>query len=128
VKLFPKITLASGKEHSLKRFHPWVFSGAIKRKEGEVNDGDIVEIFSAKNEFLGMGHYQNGSIAVRVFSFEQVIPDASFWEAKIQSAFNFRKKAGILKDEQTDVYRLVYAEGDGLPGLIIDIYNDTAGS
>ncbi|CAN5467635.1 class I SAM-dependent rRNA methyltransferase [soil metagenome] len=126
MKLLPKIWLASGKDHSLKRFHPWVFSGAIKKVEGEVNDGDIVEVFSAKNEFLGMGHYQTGSIAVRIFSFEQVTPDASFWEAKIQSAYNFRKRTGVVKDENTNVFRLIYAEGDGLPGLIVDVFQDTA--
>jgi 23S rRNA (cytosine1962-C5)-methyltransferase len=127
-----KVILSSGKDLSLKRFHPWVFSGAIKKiknsfgKETEVADGELVEVFSNKDEFLGMGHFQNGSISVRIISFEQRIPDQDFWNHKIASAVNYRKSLGLLDNENTNVFRLIHAEGDGLPGLIIDFYNGTA--
>ncbi len=121
-----KITLAGGKEHSLKRYHPWVFSGAIKRINGEVKEGDIVEVYSSQNEFLGMGHYQIGSIAVRLFSFEKVIPDYDFWKNKILSAYVFRTQLNLTNNSLTNCYRLLFAEGDGLPGFIIDYYNGTA--
>lgn len=123
---FVKITLRTGKDSPLKRFHSWVFSGAIKTIHGDVSEGDIVKVFSAKDEFLGMGHYQNGSIAVRVFSFEEVDPDSSFWVKKLRSAYTLRKNAGLANNETTNAYRLVHAEGDGLPGLVIDYYNGTA--
>lgn len=121
-----KLYLAAGKEHSLKRFHPWVFSGAIKKIEGDPAEGDVVEVYSSKHEFLGMGHYAPGSIAVRVFSFEQVEPDDAFWRSKVQQAYDFRKRLGFIENPHTDVYRLLYAEGDGVPGLIVDVYKDTA--
>lgn len=122
-----KLYLAKGKEYSLKRFHPWVFSGAIKRIEGsEPEEGDTVEVYSNQREFLGMGHWAPGSIAVRVFSFEQVEPDYTFWKRKVQQAYDYRKRLGLIDNPHTDVYRLVYAEGDGVPGLIVDIYKDTA--
>jgi 23S rRNA (cytosine1962-C5)-methyltransferase len=121
-----QITLNKGKEHSLLRFHPWVFSGAIKRISGEVNEGDIVEVYSAQNEFLGMGHFQIGSIAVRMFLFEKVNPDYHFWKSKILSAYNFRKQLGLVNNPSTNCYRLLFGEGDGLPGFVIDFYNGTA--
>lgn len=123
---FIKITLQSGKDHSLKRYHPWVFSGAIKKISGEVQEGDIVEVYSAQQEFLGMGHFQIGSIAVRMFSFEQVIPDFEFWKSKIQRAFDFRTQLGLTHNPTTNCYRLCFGEGDGLPGFIIDFYSGTA--
>ncbi|QCR21921.1 class I SAM-dependent rRNA methyltransferase [Pontibacter sp. SGAir0037] len=123
---FIKLYLAPGKEHSLKRFHPWVFSGAIRKADGEPVEGDIVEVYSSKREFLGLGHYAPGSIAVRIFSFEQVEPDYTFWKNKVQQAYDYRKRLHLIGHEQTDVYRLLYAEGDGAPGLIIDVYKDTA--
>ncbi|MFD2244833.1 class I SAM-dependent rRNA methyltransferase [Pontibacter ruber] len=121
-----KLYLATGKEHSLKRFHPWVFSGAIKNIDGNPAEGDVVEVYSSRQEFLGMGHYAPGSIAVRVFSFEQVEPDYTFWKGKVQQAYDFRKRLGFIDNPHTDVYRLLYAEGDGVPGLIVDVYKDTA--
>jgi len=121
-----QITLNKGKEHSLLRFHPWVFSGAIKRISGEVNEGDIVEVYSAQNEFLGMGHFQIGSIAVRMFSFKKVNPDYHFWKSKILSAYDFRKQLGLVNNPGTNCYRLLFGEGDGLPGFVIDFYNGTA--
>ncbi|MFH1005518.1 MAG: class I SAM-dependent rRNA methyltransferase [Bacteroidota bacterium] len=121
-----KVILKSNKEQSLRRFHPWVFSGAIKNIEGEVHDGSVVEVYDNKNEFLGIGHYHNGSIAIRIFSFNKIYPDKNFWKSKIQNAFEFRKKLGLTYHPSTNCYRLVYAEGDGLPGLIIDFFNGTA--
>ncbi|GAB4148301.1 MAG: class I SAM-dependent rRNA methyltransferase [Bacteroidia bacterium] len=120
------IILSSGKDQSLRRFHPWVFSGAIKKIKGPVEDGAIVDVYSNKDEYLGTGHYQQGSIAVRIFSFEQVEPGTTFWKEKIRRAVEYRKNTGIIGNPDTNVYRLIYAEGDGLPGLIIDYYNGVA--
>ncbi len=122
----PKIILGSGKDQSPRRFHPWIFSGAISKISGELADGDVVEVYSNKNEYLCTGHYQKGSIAVRIFSFEQMEPDAAFWKGKIEKAYNYRKAIGIIGNDNTNVYRLVYGEGDGMPGLVIDFYNGTA--
>ncbi|WP_266205547.1 class I SAM-dependent rRNA methyltransferase [Pontibacter kalidii] len=121
-----KLYLAPGKEHSLKRQHPWVFSGAIRKADGEPDEGDVVEVYSSKREFLGMGHYAPGSIAVRIFSFEQTEPDYTFWKSKVQQAYAYRQRLGLTDNPDTNVYRLVYAEGDGVPGLIVDFYKDTA--
>jgi 23S rRNA (cytosine1962-C5)-methyltransferase len=123
---YTQVILKSGKDASLFRFHPWVFSGAIKKIKGEVQEGDIVEVVNNKFEFLGLGHYQIGSIAVRVFSFENEIIDLDFWKGKIESAYHYRKSIGLIDPERTNIYRLMHAEGDGIPGLIIDVYNDTA--
>jgi len=122
----PKIILGLGKDQSPKRFHPWIFSGAISKMTGELADGDVVEVYSNKNEYLCTGHYQKGSIAVRIFSFNQIEPDVTFWKEKIQKAYDYRKAIGLIGREDTNVYRLVYGEGDGMPGLIIDFYNGTA--
>ncbi len=123
---FVKIVLKSGKDQSLKRFHPWVFSGAIKKMYGTPAEGDLVQVFSNKDEFLGIGHYQKSSITVRIVSFVDLIPDYSFWKSKIQSAWNYRKVMGFSDNSETNVFRLIHAEGDGLPGLIVDFYNGTA--
>src|SRR6185369_4720961 len=96
-----KVILSSGKDQSLRRFHPWVFSGAIKKikneagKEQEPAEGDVVEVFSNHDEYLGTGHYQVGSIAIRVFSFKQVTIDADFWYHKLLQAYNFRASLGL---------------------------------
>ncbi len=121
-----KAILNSGKEHSLLRFHPWVFSGAIKKMTGEVEEGDVVEVYSSQNQFLGMGHCQIGSIAVRMFSFKEVVPDFEFWKSKLQAAYNFRTQLNLTNNTATNCYRLCFGEGDGLPGFIIDYYNGTA--
>ena len=118
-----KITLNKGKEQSMLRFHTWVFSGAIKIKEGEPKDGDVVEVYSSQNQFLGIGHYQDGSITVRMFSFTKEEINAAFWSKRIQNAYNYRKQIGIIDKSETNVYRLVFGEADELPGLIIDFYN-----
>ncbi|MDQ3190572.1 MAG: class I SAM-dependent rRNA methyltransferase [Bacteroidota bacterium] len=125
MSFYPKIILNSGKDHSLKRFHPWVFSGAIKNSE-EINEGDVVEVYSSKNEYLATGHYQKGSIAVRIISFEQIEINHEFWVNKVKKAYDFRTVVNLTNNLQTNVYRLIFAEGDNLPGLIIDYYNGTA--
>jgi 23S rRNA (cytosine1962-C5)-methyltransferase len=122
----PKIILNAGKDQSPKRFHPWIFSGAVKKTPENLKNGDVVEVYSSKEEYLGTGHYQKGSIMVRLFSFEKVVPDVSFWKLKIQNAYNYRQSIGLTDDVNTNVYRLIYGEGDGLPGLVIDYYNGTA--
>ncbi len=123
---FVKVTLKSGKDQSLKRFHPWVFSGAIKKIYGQVSEGDLVAVYSNKDEFLGIGHYQVGSIAVRLVTFEDIVPGYDFWKEKIEKAWQFRQNTGFGGNPDTNVFRLIHAEGDGLPGLIVDYYNGTA--
>jgi len=108
------------------RLHPWIFSGAIKKIDGSPREGDVVEIFSHEKEYLATGHYQIGSIAVRIFSFQQLIPDSEFWKGKIQNAYNLRESLNLTDNRETNVYRLVNGEGDGIPGLIIDFYNGVA--
>ena len=120
------IILKKGKDAAVRRFHPWVFSGALYDIKGDVEDGTVVEVRDAKGEFLALGHYQQGSIAVRIFSFKQIEIGVPFWESKLRAALNYRQAIGIADDEQTNAFRLVHAEGDGLPGLIIDIYNRNA--
>lgn len=122
----PKIVLKSGKDQSARRFHPWIFSGAIKKIYGNPAEGDIVDVYDNKDIFLATGHYQPGSIAVRILSFENINPDAGFFRNKIEAAINFRKSIGLMDNPLTNVFRLVNAEGDGLPGLIIDYYNGVA--
>jgi len=120
-----KIFLKPGKEQSLKRFHPWVFSGAIGKAEGKPEEGDLVNVYSANGEFLATGHCQVGSIAVRLLTFEQQQIEYNFWKTKIENAWNARKALGLTENSETTVFRLVHAEGDGMPGLIIDFYNGT---
>ena len=122
---YPKVILKSGKDQSVRRYHPWIFSGAIKKIIGTVNEGDLVIVTDNKDEFLAIGHYQIGSIAIRIISFEEKEIDIDFWKDKIQKAYKFRKDFGLAENENNNVYRLVHAEGDGLPGLIIDYYNGT---
>ncbi len=121
-----KIVLKSGKDQSVRRYHPWIFSGAIKKIYGNPVEGDIVEVFDNKDEFLAVGHFQPGSIAVRILSFENIEPDIKFFREKINSALEYRKKIGLTDNNLTNVFRLVHAEGDSLPGLIIDFYNGVA--
>lgn len=120
--MYSKIILNKDKEQSLLRFHPWVFSGAIKGKEANLKDGQLVEVYSSSNRFLGIGYYANGSIAVRIISFEQVAIDDQFWIHKISKAYEYRKHLGLI-NSNTNVYRLFFGEGDGVPALIIDNYN-----
>ena len=118
--------MKSGKEESLKRFHPWIFSGAIARVEGEPEEGEVVDVYTSKKEFIACGHFQIGSIAVRVLSFVQETIDRAFWVRKLASARALRVALGLIGNPQTDTYRLVHGEGDNLPGLIIDVYGSTA--
>jgi 23S rRNA (cytosine1962-C5)-methyltransferase len=121
-----KIVLKSGKDQSPRRFHPWIFSGAIKKIYGNPVEGDIVDVYDNKDEFLAVGHYQPGSIAVRILSFRKVEPDLNFFRERIKSAVKYRESAGLLNDPDTNVFRLIHAEGDDLPGLIVDFYNGVA--
>jgi len=113
-----KIVLKSDKEQSLRRFHPWVFSGAIKKMYGNPAEGDLVDVYDNKDTFLAVGHYAPSSIAVRVLSFEQVTPDISFFREKIKRAISYRKAIGIIDDPNINVFRIIHGEGDGLPGLM----------
>jgi len=122
----PIITLKTKKDQSLRRFHPWVFSGAIKKIQGAPVNGGIVEVQSNHGEFLGLGHWAEGSIAVRVFSFENKEPESSFWLEKLRRAYDARRAVGLIDSAETTMYRLVHAEGDGMPGLIIDWYDGVA--
>ena len=123
---YKKVFLKSGKEESLKRFHPWVFSGAIARVEGEPEEGEVVDVYTSKKEFIACGHFQIGSIAVRVLSFRQEPIDHAFWVRRLQVAKDLRCALGVLGNPQNNTYRLVHGEGDNLPGLIIDVYDHTA--
>lgn len=121
-----KITLKPGKEPSILRFHPWIFSGAIKNIEGNLTEGELVKVYSSKNEFLAIGQYQIGSIAVRIITFSEENVDYGFWRQRIQNAFALRISLNLTDNNLTNVYRLIHGEGDGMPGLIVDIYDKTA--
>ena len=123
---YKKVFLKLGKEESLKRFHPWVFSGAIARVEGEPEEGEVVDVYTSKKEFIACGHFLIGSIAVRVLSFRQEPIDHAFWVRRLQVAKDLRCALGVLGNPQNNTYRLVHGEGDNLPGLIIDVYDHTA--
>ena len=123
---YKKVYLKPGKEESLKRFHPWVFSGAIARVEGEPEEGEIVDVYTSKKEFIACGHFQIGSIGVRVLSFVQETIDHEFWVRKLAVAKDLRVALGLIGNPQNNTYRLVHGEGDNLPGLIIDVYDHTA--
>lgn len=120
------IYLKAKKEESLLRFHPWVFSGAIARIDGKPAEGDLVEVIDRNGNFLAVGHYQIGSIAVRVLSFERETIDAQFYRRKIHEAYLERIGIGLAQQPKNNIYRLVHGEGDNLPGLIVDIYGSTA--
>ena len=125
----PRIFLRRGKEESLLRRHPWIFSGAIGRVEcpsDTIAEGEIVDVHTAAGDFIARGHYQIGSIAVRVLTFAQEPIDAAWWHARIRSACEVRRTLGLIGNAATTCYRLVHGEGDSLPGLVIDIYGTTA--
>ena len=110
----------------MKRFHPWVFSGAIARVEGEPEEGEVVDVYTSQKEFIACGHFQVGSIAVRVLSFRQETIDHAFWVRRLEVAKDLRRALGLIGNPQNNTYRLVHGEGDNLPGLIIDVYDHTA--
>ena len=124
-----EIYLRRGKEESLLRRHPWIFSGAIERvkSQGEIGEGEVVDVFTRSGDFIARGHYQIGSIAVRVLTFEQEEQiDQQWWNRRIAIAQDVRRALGLVDNEHTTCYRLVHGEGDSLPGLVIDIYGTTA--
>ena len=123
---YKKVYLKAGKEESLKRFHPWVFSGAIARVEGEPEEGEIVDVYTSKKEFIACGHFQIGSIAVRVLTFRQEEINREFWRRRLTVALDMRRSLGLVDNPENNTYRLVHGEGDNLPGLIIDVYGGTA--
>lgn len=124
--MYKQIYLKKGKEESLLRFHPWVFSGAISHSDNGIEEGDIVRVITSDGRFIAVGHYQIGSIAVRVLSFRDVTIDSDFWQSRLQSAIDMRVKLGIADSPINNTYRLVHGEGDNLPGLVIDVYSKTA--
>ncbi len=124
--MYKQIYLKRGKEESLKRFHPWVFSGAINRSDEGIEEGDTVRVMTSDGRFIAVGHYQIGSIAVRVLSFHDVAIDAGFWRSRLQAALSMRIAVGIADNPQNNTYRLVHGEGDNIPGLVIDVYGQTA--
>lgn len=124
--MYKSVYLKKGKEESLKRFHPWVFSGAISNADDGISEGDIVRVITSNGEFIAVGHYQIGSIAVRVLSFDDIEIDDEFWRRRLTSALTMRQRIGIADNPQNNTYRLVHGEGDNLPGLVVDCYGETA--
>ena len=128
--MIPQIYLRRGKEESLLRRHPWIFTGAIDyikaEEESEIAEGALVEVFDHKGAFIARGHYQIGSIAVRVLSFEREEIDQAWWNRRLRVALDVRRTLALTDDPSTTCYRLVHGEGDSLPGLVVDIYGSTA--
>ena len=120
-----KVILKPSKEKSLLRKHPWIFSGAIKKIEDGIKDGDIVEVFTNKENYIATGHYNEGNISVRIFDFNQTKIDEKYWKLKIEKAYNQRLKT-VKIDSENNVFRLIHADGDHMPGFICDIYNKVA--
>ena len=123
---YKKVYLKPGKEESLKRFHPWVFSGAIAKVEGEPEEGEVVDVYTSKKEFIACGHFQIGSIAVRVLTFKQEEINRDFWKRRLAVALDLRRSLNLVNNPENNTCRLVHGEGDNLPGLIIDVYGQTA--
>jgi len=121
-----RIYLRKGKEESLRRFHPWVFSGALQSMDEGIGEGDVVDVITSRGEFIGRGHFQIGSIAVRILTFADEDIDAAFWNRRLAVALRMRQDIGIADNPHNNTYRLVHGEGDNLPGLVIDCYGDTA--
>lgn len=124
--MYRKVYLKKGKEDSLRRFHPWVFSGAISKIDEGVKEGEVVQVITDKEEIIGVGHYQIGSIAVRILSFNDEPVNDSFWKKRLQIALQVRQAIGLVDVKDNNTFRLVHGEGDNLPGLIIDCYGTTA--
>ena len=124
--MYKNIYLKKGKDESLRRFHPWVFSGAISHADYGLEEGDIVRVIAANGEFMALGHFQIGSIAVRVLSFDDIEIDDTYWCGRLSSALEMRRSIGIADNPDNDTFRLVHGEGDNLPGLVIDCYGKTA--
>ena len=124
--MYKSIYLKRGKEESLLRFHPWVFSGAIHHADAGIQEGETVRVIASTGDFIAVGHYQVGSIAVRVLSFSDITIDQSFWRERLAAAITMRCHIGIADNPENNTYRLVHGEGDWLPGLVIDCYGSTA--
>lgn len=124
--MYKNIYLKHRKEESLKRFHPWVFSGAIHHMDEDIAEGDTVRVITADGNCIAVGHYQLGTITVRVLSFDDIAIDDSFWQQRMQSALAMRESIGVANNPNNNTYRLIHGEGDNLPGLIIDCYGTTA--
>lgn len=124
--MMKQVYLKRNKEDSLLRFHPWVFSGAIQQADKDIAEGELVRVVTSNGDFIAIGHYQIGSIAVRVLSFRDVPIDDAFWQSRLSSALRMRQAIGIADNPDNNTYRLVHGEGDHLPGLVIDIYGKTA--
>lgn len=122
---YKRILLKRGKEDSLRRFHPWVFSGAIARLDDGIEEGDVVDVCTNDGKFIAVGHYQIGSIAVRVLDFAQRAIDKAFFAERLQKAFQLRKSLGLIRPDN-NAFRLVHGEGDFLSGLVVDVYGSTA--
>ena len=125
--MYKNLYLKKGKEESLERFHPWIFSGAIHHIEGEPEEGEVVRVLTSEGDFIAVGHWQIGSIAVRVLDFEDKAVDGAYWEDRLRVAYDLRCAIGVAGHEKgNDPYRLVHGEGDCLPGLVGDVYGKTA--
>ena len=124
--MYKTIYLKRGKEESLLRFHPWVFSGAVDHSDDGLKEGDVVRVLTASGHFIAVGHWQIGSIAVRVLSFDDETIDAAFWRRRVSKAAAMRRATGIMGRADNTTYRLIHGEGDNMPGLIVDIYGKTA--
>lgn len=124
--IFPRIVIYQKKVDAIKRFHPWIFSGAIKQRDQDLTEGDIAEVYSETGEYLATGYYASGSIAVKILSFEKILDLRQFFFERLKSAYALRQTIGLANSFATNCYRLINSEGDGLPGLIIDWYNGTA--
>jgi 23S rRNA (cytosine1962-C5)-methyltransferase len=120
------VFLKPKKEESVRRFHPWVFSGAIQKIDGQPSEGELVKVLDSQGNFLGIGHFQQGSIMVRLLSFQEEPIDENFWKNRITESYRMRKALGLIIENRNNCYRLVHGEGDGLPGLIVDVYGNTA--
>lgn len=125
--MYKNLYLKKGKEESLERFHPWIFSGAVHHIEGEPEEGEVVRVLTSEGDFIAVGHWQIGSIAVRVLDFEDKAVDGAYWEDRLRVAYDLRCAIGVAGHEkENDTYRLVHGEGDCLPGLVVDVYGKTA--
>lgn len=124
--MYKSIYLKKGKEESLNRFHPWIFSGAIRHMDEGIEEGEIVNVYTNSNDFIAVGHYQIGSITVRVLSFSNIEINHDYWCKRLDAAFKMRQSIGIADSLENNTYRLVHGEGDFLPGLVIDCYGETA--
>lgn len=124
--MYKNLYLKKGKEESLERFHPWIFSGAVHHVEGDPEEGEVVRVLTADGRFVAVGHWQIGSIAVRVLDFEDREIDADYWTRRLEVAYGLRRSIGVAGREDSDTYRLVHGEGDCLPGLVVDVYGRTA--